>query len=320
MEGPNSKGKGKRPRVLPDDELDDEQKEERKRSRQRIPLTNEDRIDWAKSDLRDHIGVVAGKERHPRNPVLFFIELAPYSNRGAACQHVTCKDHIEAGSYRIAVKPGMNLYKNPDFYHVRCFEELVDFSQAAYLDRIIPVTRNYVSVRGLSGISILDGNNFLDGGAERLVLEWKWSMRKLMDRRDEVPITTEPDLDNLHRKAGSASYEFKPINGMPDHEFFTLSIMLAPIESDGVDDQDEWNLFERYLPRDFNNIEDFKKPHSLSDILSVWKSDKFLACANEDRLTDKAKEEKDKLGEKAIRAIRRLSAVPMPDIQSAFRS
>lgn len=35
-------------------------------------------------------------------------------------------------------------------------------------------------------------------------------------------------------------------------------------------------------------------------------------------LTDKQKQARTRLGEKAIRAITRLSAIPMPDLQSAF--
>ncbi|OCK84359.1 hypothetical protein K432DRAFT_320527 [Lepidopterella palustris CBS 459.81] len=329
MDGENSKGKRKRSRFpAPLDELDEERRE---RSRQRyqdlmkhyedhpLPkLTDEDRIDLAKSALRNHIGI--GGERHPRIAVLFFIELTPHSaSRGAACQHVTCDDRIEEDSYRIAVHPGMNVYQSPDFYHVRCFEDLVDFSQGAYLDRIVPVTRYNARMRGLKGRSISYGNYLLDGGAERLILEWKSSMGKLIDRRDGVPIEPmEPDLNDLLRKSGSASYQSKIIDGMSRHEFFNLSTNLAPIESDGAEDQEEWNLFERYLSMTFDDIEDLNEPHSLSDMLSEWKTDKFLACANEDKLNDKGKDEKEKLGEKAIRAIRRLSSIPMPDFQSAL--
>ncbi|XTI85849.1 hypothetical protein V2W45_1377750 [Cenococcum geophilum] len=227
---------------------------------------------------------------------------------------------IKEGSYRIAVHPGMNhVYQNPDFYHVQCFEDLVDFSQAAYLDRIQPVTRRTASMRGLKGTSVADGNYLVDGGAERLVLEWKTSMGKLIDRRDGVPIEPmDPDFNDLLRKSGSASYQPKIIDGMSRHEFFNISMSLAPIESDGVEDQEEWNLFEHYLPMTFDDLEGLNDRHSLSDMLSLWKADKFLACAHEDKLNHRGKEEKEKLGEKAIRAIQRLSSIPMPDFQSAF--
>jgi hypothetical protein len=319
MTGENSKGKRKRSRFQAAfDELDEEGRE-RYRQRHRddmerffeeypLPeLTDEDRIDQAKSALRNHIGI--GEERHPRNAVLFFIELAPYStSRGAACQHITCDDRIEEDSYRIAVHPGgNNVYQSPgradqwassdnlhreltallDFYHVRCFEDLVDFSQAAYIDRILPVTRYNARMRGLKGTSVADGNYLLDGGAERLVLEWKSSMGKLIDKRDEVPIEPmDPDLNDLLRKSGSASYRPKIVDGMSRHEFINLSTKLAPIESDGVEDQEEWNLFERYLSMTFDDIEDLNEPHSLSDMLSEWKTEKvryYNVCSFTDR-------------------------------------
>jgi hypothetical protein len=76
-------------------------------------LTDKDLISTSKSALRDHIGI--GDDRPSGTPVLFFIEIGPGSSqRGAACQHVTCKERIKEGSYRIAVSPGMdNWYKNP---------------------------------------------------------------------------------------------------------------------------------------------------------------------------------------------------------------
>jgi hypothetical protein len=128
-------------------------------------LTDEDLISDAKSTLSDHIS--AEDERRSGTKVLFFVEIGPGS---AGCRHITCKDQIKEGSFRIAVDPGMhNYYKNPgralsqadpkdldaeltstiDFYHVRCFEGLADFSQAAYLDRIQAVTRATAGMRGL---------------------------------------------------------------------------------------------------------------------------------------------------------------------------
>lgn len=158
---------------------------------------------------------------------------------------------------------------------MQCFEDLVDFSQAAYLDRIQPVTRRTASMRGLKGTSVADGNYLVDGGAERLVLEWKTSMGKLIDRRDGVSIEPmDPDFNDLLRKSGSASYKPKIIDGMSRHEFFNISMKLAPIESDGVEDQEEWNLFEHYLPMTFDDLEGLNDRHSLSDMLSLWKTDK----------------------------------------------
>lgn len=122
----NSRGKRKRSRLL--DSLEEEGATERCRQRQRdllkhfdenppLEQTDEDRIRSAKSALRNHIG--ADMEHHLETTVLFFIEVSPNSSqRGAACQHVTCKDRIKEGSYRIAVHPGMNnVYKSPGMRH-----------------------------------------------------------------------------------------------------------------------------------------------------------------------------------------------------------
>lgn len=99
-------------------------------------------------------------------------------------------------------------------------------------------------------------------------------MGRLMDRRDGVPIEPlDPDLDDLLRKSGSASYKPKRIDGMSNHEFLNLSCNLAPIESSGVDDQEEWNLFEQYLSMTFDELEDLNEPHSLSTMLSHWSMD-----------------------------------------------
>ena len=98
---------------------------------------------------------------------------------------------------------------------MRCFEDLVDFSQAAYLDRIQPVTRATAGLRGLNILSVMDGNYLLDGGAERLVSEWKVLMGRLIDRRDGEPIEDlDANFDDLLHKSGSASYEPKIIDGM----------------------------------------------------------------------------------------------------------
>lgn len=262
-------------------------------------ITDEDRANrayHAKSALREHIGVE--EDRHAAaTPVLFFIELSPYSSgRGASCQHPACDEKIKEDSYRVAVHPGMNNYYGSagmamiikrldilrsvadslaDFYHVRCFEELVDFSEAAYLDRVTPITRNTVKLRGVKGTSIADGNYLLDGGAERLILEWKTSMGRLMDIRDGKPIEPlDREFNDLLRKSGSASYTPKIIEGMTDFEFINLSHTLAPIESDGVDDQEEWNLFHEYLPSKFQALDDLKEPYSLSAMLGHWAIDK----------------------------------------------
>lgn len=140
-----------------------------------------------------------------------------------------------------------------------------------YLDRIHPVTRATAWVRGLRGTSVADGNYLLDGGSERLILEWKHVMKQLLCKRDGISIEPlDGDLDDLLHKSGSASYQPKRLGRVSHHERSILSKSLAPIESDGVGDEEEWNLFEQYLTVDSNDPDSLDEPHSLSNMLDSW--------------------------------------------------
>lgn len=60
------------------------------------------------------------------------------------------------------------------------------------------------------------------------------------------------------------------MEGMSDNEYLILLRDLAPHESDGPDDSQEWNLFDSYL----NGGEDsLNNPHDLSDMLNDWEND-----------------------------------------------
>jgi hypothetical protein len=50
----------------------------------------------------------------------------------------------------------------------------------------------------------------------------------------------------------------------------------------------------------------------------MWLDFQKLVCDDEAELTEDEKQYRMNLGEKAVKAIKRLSAVPMPDLQSAF--
>ncbi|KAH9984551.1 hypothetical protein F4779DRAFT_612288 [Xylariaceae sp. FL0662B] len=176
-------------------------------------------------------------------------------------------------------------------------------------------------MRDLKPTSISDGTYFLDGGAEKLVLYWMDSMRRLIFQRDGIERKLDdPELVDLIYKAGSAAFSPKRPKGVSDREYINLCLRLAPIESDGVDDEDEWNLIDEFTPLEFDDIEDLKETDSLSTMLRLWHTDRTLVCIEENRLTEHGKESKSQIGEKASRAIRRLSAIPMPDFQSAFLS
>ncbi|KAF8859944.1 hypothetical protein BDZ45DRAFT_688807 [Acephala macrosclerotiorum] len=281
---------------------------------------------FATKSLRRHCGLadVPGEKSTIRKPDIepfFWIEVAPPSVKGAKCQ-LDCGKKITPGEYRIAVNPGQYSYystANSDYYHVHCFEKIADFSQAEYLDRVQPLTRNVTKLRNLKGTSILDGNYLLDAGAERLCLEWKITVGALIDKRDgvEVTETMDPDFNDLLRKSGSAKYVPKMYPGMTTFEYMLLTSTLAPFESDGMEDEEEWNLFEEFLTVSGDRSEDLEDRHSLSDMLEDWRKEVILATS--DNLTEHGKELKGKMSPKAIRAIERLAVTPMPDLQSAFR-
>lgn len=209
-------------------------------------------------------------------------------------------------------------YGSADFYHVECFEKLADFSQTAFLKQLQPLTRRTWIARGLKSTSISRGNYLLDGGAERLALYWINSMQRLIAERDEVEREAyDPEFEDLLTKAGSGSFVLpKRPEHMPIFEYLNLCHTLAPIESDGPEDDNEWNLIEEYVPLEFDSLDDLNETESLSLMLKTWRFDRIMASQE----SQKGKEVQEQLGEKAVRAIRRLSVIPMPDFQSAFLS
>lgn len=96
-----------------------------------------------------------------------------------------------------------------------------------------------------------------------------------MDKRDgiydESKDRLSPDFDALLRKAGSAGYQNQEMpECMECFEYNILSSHLAPYESDGPGDSEEWNLFAAYLDK---TPEALGKPHILSTMLQHWEND-----------------------------------------------
>jgi hypothetical protein len=128
-----------------------------------------------------------------------------------------------------------------------------------------------------SAAGILDGNYLVDAGAERLVLEWKVTLGRLIDKRDGVEIQSWDDpvskpFHDLLRKSGSAKYVPQQVPDMTTFEFDLLSGTLAPIESDGPEDEDEWDLFEQFLAVADDENDELKIQHSLSKTLGDWEN------------------------------------------------
>ncbi|RYP02952.1 hypothetical protein DL764_005478 [Monosporascus ibericus] len=250
------------------------------------------------------------------NGVIFWVQLTPQLPQigGLHCRFPNCDRMVNADDYSITVFPGMyNMGLSPwhavtDRYHVECFENLVDFSQPRYLSRLRPMTRNTVPLQ----IGPYNVYPFLDGGAEKLFVEWMSVLDGLVSRRAgrPWPPTDLALYDILHSSGRQGFYRHKPAP-MSHYEYFLLTHQLAPIESDGPEEEDEWDLFDEYYRTDYpHNIE--YQARRLGEMLGSWQHDKVLANSYEDQLSENQRQEKRDLGARALRAIRRLSAIPMP--------
>lgn len=103
------------------------------------------------------------------------------------------------------------------------------------------------------------------------MLEWKVERGKWIDKHDGVEQERmEPAFDNLLRRAGSSTFMSQRVPGMEDDEYILLSHSLAPVESDGPGDTQEWNLFNSYLNC---NEESLYERHNLSNMLQRWHND-----------------------------------------------
>lgn len=112
-----------------------------------------------------------------------------------------------------------------------------------------------------------------------MILEWKAQRRRWIAARDGKKDGDLEErssaLDTILCRAGCASFGSENVEGMSAAEYFPLTYTLAPVESDGLGDTEEWNLFERYLPAE-DDVESLNDRHSLSDILRFW--DNHIVC------------------------------------------
>jgi hypothetical protein len=216
------------------------------------------------------------------------------------CKSPICNEAIEWGKYRIAVVPGektlagvssaetfsvcVKLTAMIESYHVRCFEELADFSQEDYLDRLRPLIHSTaVTLRGLKESSDWHKRWYLDAGTMRLVLEWKTLMKFLLCAKSSMASGCLPEVFDL-----SAIVQNKgPVEYLPDElEAYIQTPIDDPTECDGPEDQEPWNLFERYMSltaksigklKDFKDLRDLEKRHTLSEMLESWSKDQASA-------------------------------------------
>jgi hypothetical protein len=109
-----------------------------------------------------------------------------------------------------------------DFYHVICFEKIADLSQADFLGRLQPITRATYPLLNVPTLSVLDGHSLLDGGAERLILEWKIERGKRIDEQAGVqqePIG--PTFENLSQRAGCSTFKSQEISKISNTRSFS---------------------------------------------------------------------------------------------------
>jgi hypothetical protein len=100
---------------------------------------------------------------------------------------------------------------------------------------------------------------------------------RLIDKRDRVETQSWDDpaskpFHDLLRKSGSAKYIPQQVPNVTTFEFVLLSGTLAPIESDGPEDEDEWDLFEQFLAVADDENDELKIKHSLSKTLGDWRT------------------------------------------------
>ncbi|KAI0996649.1 hypothetical protein K3495_g11534 [Podosphaera aphanis] len=120
---------------------------------------------------------------------------------------------------------------------------------------------------------------------------------------------------DLWHNAGSSRFNSRGhIPGMQQHEYFNLLTLLAPWESEGPGDNNEWNIFDALLGKKDNQEKADRKNKSneLSAILSKWERWVELVHSPENSLTPQQMDEKKSIGEKGCRAIKRLAVIPMP--------
>ncbi|KAL9615755.1 MAG: hypothetical protein Q9160_009282 [Pyrenula sp. 1 TL-2023] len=83
---------------------------------------------------------------------LFLLQTVLDARNATACRLFHCTDRIIPGQYRIALSPGNWGARSPDYYHVKCFEELLDLTSPHYMARFEADSQKYVPDHGVQCI------------------------------------------------------------------------------------------------------------------------------------------------------------------------
>ncbi|POS88086.1 hypothetical protein EPUL_000330 [Erysiphe pulchra] len=291
------------------------------------------------------------------SPVSFIVERSPPSIKPAKCSFPCCSQVFVSGRYRVAVSPAMkkNAAQNVDLYHVSCFERIADLSDSAFLERIEPFTRftnvnrpqeDYICAGAVERLvnewktrrirwntivknsyeeeeqnsddedDIYDGENEEnnDDSEDDDVDEEICSRTSIQKNQ-----FNERLLDDLMHNAGSS--RFKPyglVPGMQRQQYFLFLKSLAPWESDGPGDTQEWNLFDTFLGQEESDRTRIQPNVNLSAVLEKWEKWVELVLTPDTSLNHEQLKEKAGIGEKGCRAIRRLAVIPLQQIPWQF--
>ena len=141
------------------------------------------------------------------------------------------------------------------------------------MTRVVVATTNTIRGKDTGGNDNVRLQHILDGGAERLVYEWRRQRQLALGatfiRSVAPPIN--PAYLNLALQAGSARFHDMGIQlDLSPQEYNLMRYQYAPIESDGWDDENEWSLFTTYLDGLLPRLND---RHHLSSVLRRWEAD-----------------------------------------------
>ena len=159
---------------------------------------------------------------------------------------------------------------------------IADLDEPFFYERIIPLTRNTFGFRIIHYEEVKAGKYVCDGGAERLVQEWRYKKWEISQHRMGFRQERRPQdaMENIAYNAGSRRFVYRPVPDMGMWEVNCYIGPLAPNESDGADDENEWNLFESFLypkPEVLSEHDYFSDRHCLSKVLKAWHNAKVCS-------------------------------------------
>jgi hypothetical protein len=245
------------------------------------------------------------------------------------------------------VTPGNhNYYQNPDYYHVKCFEELLDLSSPHYLARFESDITKYIP----------------DIGAQYILNEYlrRWKVRIGLLSDDERaasdpasnPIDSEGTPSNTN-PGGEATITDRSDNSGQDNAM--APELPTTNQPAGNEEEDEWrraddiwaeirrhrtqrlqvdpDILRVSLGEDDPAVKwditdyvvreddlDYDERHLLSTALSIWDIDRRIATTDIGKLNENGLKFRKFLGEDRIEKIQRYAAAWMPNIQGVLFS